>query len=139
MSENKKRARKLPLNKWEKQFTGSRAYNICNVHFAQFQPRKFCRGGFKSILCRKYLRTVFSVFHKIYAHKWLYTAVCGHKIFLVTFSWRRRWDSNPPATFINPHCKSIYFYMCCILCCINRSFCSRSCCAYCSIAEGKVC
>ena len=38
---------------------------------------------------------VISIFHKIYAHKWLYTTVCGHKIFLVTFSWRRRWDSNP--------------------------------------------
>ncbi len=24
---------------------------------------------------------VISIFHKIYAHKWLYTAVCGHKSF----------------------------------------------------------
>ena len=45
-------------------------------------------------MCRKYLRNSNPVFHKIYAHKWLCTAVCGHNIFLVTFTWRRHPDLN---------------------------------------------
>ena len=60
----------------------------------QILLRKFCREGSSPFSCRKYLRMVFSVFHKIYAHKWLYTAVCGHNIFFVSISWLPLLDLN---------------------------------------------
>ncbi len=39
--------------------------------------------------------TVNPVFDKIYAHKWLCTAVCGHNIFSVNQYWCGEWDLNP--------------------------------------------
>ena len=57
--------------------------------------KKVLQGDSSPFSYRKYSWTVNPVFHKIYARKWLYTAVCGRDIFLVTFSWRKRWDSNP--------------------------------------------
>ena len=67
------------------------------VRLIQKQTGKFCkRGGLTPFSCRKYLRKAISVFRKIYAHKWLYTAFCGHNIFLVTISWSGLRDSNPP-------------------------------------------
>ena len=60
--------------------------------------------GSSPFSCRKYLRMVFSVFHKIYAHKWLYTAVCGHKIFFVSVSWLGRKDLNPRNGGVRVHC-----------------------------------
>ena len=44
-------------------------------------------GGSSPLLCRKYLRSCFPDFQKIYAHKWLCTAVCGHNIFFVNVRW----------------------------------------------------
>ena len=54
----------------------------------------FFRGSSNPFLYRKYLRKGNPVFHKIYAHKWLCTAVCGHNIFFVNQCWSRRRDLN---------------------------------------------
>ena len=73
------------------------------VQSIQNEIEKFCqyffRGSSNPLLCRKYLRNRNLVFHKIYAHKWLCTAVCGHNIFLVTIRWRRWRDSNSRNAF----------------------------------------
>ena len=73
-------------------------------------------------MCRKYLRMRTLVFHKIYAHKWLCTAVCGHNIFLVTISWcaqqesnlhsSRNWNLNPTRLPVPPraHIKFSAFF-----------------------------
>ena len=42
--------------------------------------------GSSPLSCRKYLWTANPVFSKIYAHKWLCAAVCGHNIFFVSVS-----------------------------------------------------
>ena len=54
----------------------------------------FFRGRSNPFLCRKYLRKCNPFFRKIYAHKWLCAAFCGHNIFLVTSLWSRRRDLN---------------------------------------------
>ena len=50
--------------------------------------------GSSPLSCRKYLWTANPVFSKIYAHKWLCAAVCGHNIFFVSVSWCARQESN---------------------------------------------
>ena len=84
----------------EKLFTGD------FVKISNFNQENFVGEGSSPLSCRKYLWTVNPVFRKIYAHKWLCIAVCGHNIFLVTISWRRRRDSNPcgvsPKRFSRP-------------------------------------
>ncbi len=70
------------------------------------RPKNFLGGSSTPLLCRKYLRMRNLVFCKIYAHKWLNQAVCGHNIFFVAIRWRRRRDSNPcgvsPKRFSRP-------------------------------------
>ena len=59
---------------------------LCNLHKNVLE--NFVGEGSSPFSCRKYLRSVNSVFQKIYAHNWLYTAVCGHNIFFVSVSWQ---------------------------------------------------
>ncbi len=72
----------------EKSFTGI----LSNLHKKWLE--NFVRGSSNPLSCRKYLRKRNLVFYKIYAHKWLCVAFCGHNIFLVTLSWWERVDSN---------------------------------------------
>ena len=65
------------------------------VNLYKFKPKNFTREGSSPFSCRKYLWSRSPDFRKIYAHKWLCRAFCGHNIFFVVFSWRKRWDSNP--------------------------------------------
>ena len=73
----------------EKLFTGD------FVKISNFNQKNFVGEGSSPLLCRKYLWIVNPVFRKIYAHKWLCTAVCGHNIFFVNVCWSRRRDLNP--------------------------------------------
>ena len=73
---------------------------LFNMHKTDL--KNFTREGSSPLLCRKYLRKRTSFFYKIYAHKWLCTAVCGHNIFLVTICWWSRGELNPcPKTHLH--------------------------------------
>ncbi|MGN0679254.1 MAG: hypothetical protein ACI4JS_06285, partial [Oscillospiraceae bacterium] len=56
------------------------------------RPQNFVGEGSSTFSCKKYLLTVILDFEKIYAHKRLKKAICGHNIFLVTLSWLGRKD-----------------------------------------------
>ena len=74
------------------------------VKMSNFNQENFVGEGSSPFSCRKYLWTVNPVFRKIYAHKWLCIAVCGHNIFLVTISWLGRKDLNPRNGGVRVHC-----------------------------------
>ena len=56
---------------------------------------KIYKGEFKSFFVSKISMEPLPDFRKIYARNRLCRALCGHNIFFVVFSWRKRWDSNP--------------------------------------------
>ena len=92
----------------EKLFTGD------FVKISNFNQENFVGEGSSPLSCRKYLWIANPVFRKIYAHKWLCTAVCGHNIFLVTISWSRRRDLNtrplrPEESWNCPLCREWLF------------------------------
>ena len=83
----------------EKLFTGD------FVKISNFNQENFVGEGSSPLSCRKYLWTVNPVFRKIYAHKWLCIAVCGHNIFLVTISWSEWGESNSRPR--HPKCRAL--------------------------------
>lgn len=89
--------KKCPVN----DLSQTRNYSQSITSKYPISTKKILQGeGSSSVSCQKYSRTVNPVFHKIYARKWLCTAVCGHNIFLVTISWCRWPDLNCPICFL---------------------------------------